>query len=144
MTNERTITALSEAIQDEYKALATYQKVIEKFGPVRPFVNIVEAEARHALALHRQFDRLGVEPPVNDWAGRVKAPDSLLQACEDAVAGELDNAAMYDRLLGQIDDPAVRHVLRNLQDASQNRHLQAFRKCVEREKRHAGMSVSAD
>ncbi len=137
MANERTIRALSEAIQDEYKALATYQKIIEKFGPVRPFVNIVEAEARHALALHRQFERLGVEPPLNDWAGRVKAPDSLLQACEEAVNGELVNAAMYDRLLDHTDDPRIREVLSNLRDASQNRHLPAFKRCVERERRRA-------
>lgn len=40
-----------EALDDEYKARATYRKVIEAFGPVRPFVNIVEAEDRHAEAI---------------------------------------------------------------------------------------------
>ena len=63
MTDRRTIEALSEALDDEYKARATYRKVIECFGPVRPFVNIVEAEDRHVAALLAQFRRLGATPP---------------------------------------------------------------------------------
>jgi hypothetical protein len=43
--------ALNEAIQDEYKACETYRLVIEKFGLIRPFVNIIEAENRHIQAL---------------------------------------------------------------------------------------------
>jgi hypothetical protein len=65
-----TIEALREAVDDEYKARATYRKVIEAFGPVRPFVNIVEAEDRHAKALPALFDRFGVEPPPDSWPGR--------------------------------------------------------------------------
>ncbi|MEO1240832.1 MAG: DUF2202 domain-containing protein [Pseudomonadota bacterium] len=135
MANEHELAALHEALQDEYKALATYKKVIEKFGPVRPFINIVEAEGRHAQALLRQFERLGATPPENDWDDKVEAPSSLSAACKEAVAAELENAAMYDRLLRQIDDPAIKNVLSNLQDASQNRHLPAFQRCLEREER---------
>ena len=57
------IGALRETLDDEYKARATYRKVIEAYGAVRPFVNIVEAEDRHAKALLALFDRFGVEPP---------------------------------------------------------------------------------
>ena len=35
---------LEEALLDEYKARDTYRKIIDTFGAVRPFVNIVEAE----------------------------------------------------------------------------------------------------
>ena len=129
---KKTLAALREALEDEYKAQATYRKVIEKFGKIRPFINIVEAEGRHAFALLRQFERLGVEPPEDNWAGKVEAPASLREACEAAVAAEIENAEMYDRLLGEIDDPIVRNVLLNLKDASQNRHLPAFRRCVAR------------
>ena len=129
---DKTVDALREALQDEYKARATYRKVIEVFGPVRPFINIVEAEDRHASALIRQFERLGFQPPEDKWEGNVEAPSSIAAACSDAVAEEIKNAAMYDRLLGQINDPAIRKVLLNLQDASQNRHLPAFRRCMER------------
>ena len=38
--DEKTQQALLDALNDEYKALATYQKVIEQFGEIRPFTNI--------------------------------------------------------------------------------------------------------
>jgi len=40
MTEERA-KALTEALQDEYKARATYRKVMDTFGPVKPFIKIV-------------------------------------------------------------------------------------------------------
>jgi len=64
ISNQPTIDALSEALEDDYLARATYRKVIERFGPVWPFANIVEAENRHVAALLAQFDRLGVTPPA--------------------------------------------------------------------------------
>lgn len=121
---------LAEALQDEYKAHATYRKVIEKFGQVRPFVNIVEAEARHMAALLGLFEAYGLPVPENRWAGRVSAPDSLEEACRDAVAAEKENLAMYDRLLVGTEEPDVRHVLLNLQAASRDRHLPAFERCL--------------
>ncbi len=86
--------ALTEALEDEYKARATYRRIIEAFGPVRPFINIVEAEDRHAHALLSLFDRFGVEPPKDDWAKRVEAPQSIAEACREAVAAEIENGAM--------------------------------------------------
>ena len=37
-----------DAINDEYHARAFYNAVIDKFGEIRPFSNIVQAETRHA------------------------------------------------------------------------------------------------
>lgn len=130
--DEKTIGALREALDDEYKARATYQGVIDRFGPVRPFVNIIEAEARHANALLRLFERFGIEPPKDRWAGQVPAPSSLADACKAGVEAEIENAAMYARLLAQVSDARVRDVLTRLQQASQQRHLPAFRRCAER------------
>ncbi|MEQ8734446.1 MAG: DUF2202 domain-containing protein [Rhodospirillaceae bacterium] len=131
-TDELTILAMSEAIIDEYKARATYRKVIEKFGPIRPFINIVEAENRHVNALLRLFDRFGVEPPLDGWPERVSAPSSELQACQDALDGEMENMEMYDRLLKQVRHPTVKEVLQNLKAASRDNHLPAFQRCVRR------------
>tara|TARA_R110002096_G_scaffold397070_1_gene593008 strand:- start:140 stop:544 length:405 start_codon:yes stop_codon:yes gene_type:complete len=133
--SDQTIAALTEALEDEYKARATYSKVIETFGSIRPFINIVQAESRHASALLRQFERLGLQPPEDTWMGNVKAPTSIVAACEIAIEAEIENAAMYDRLLAVVDDATVRNVLLNLQDASQNRHLPAFRRCLDRAER---------
>lgn len=127
-----TVAALKEALQDEYKARATYNKVIEIFGRVRPFINIVEAENRHANALLQQFERLGLTPPEDEWDGRVAAPESLTAACEAAFAAELENDAMYERSLKVVDDPVIRAVFCNLRDASRYRHLPALRRCKSR------------
>ena len=135
MVDSKTIEALSEALQDEYRARATYQKVIEAFGPVRPFVNIVEAEERHAKALLALFRGYGVEPPKDKWAGRGSAPATLAEACRMGVEAEIENAGMYERLLAQTSDPRARDVMQRLQEASQERHLPAFQRCLERGQR---------
>lgn len=133
MVDSKTIKALSEALDDEYRARATYRAVIEIFGPVRPFVNIVEAEDRHAKALLALFRAFGVEPPKDKWSGRVRAPSTLAQACRMSVEAEIENAAMYDRLISQISDSGARNVMRRLQQASVLRHLPAFQRCLKRE-----------
>jgi len=142
-TDPRTIEVLREALEDEYKARATYRKVIEAFGPVRPFVNIVDAEDRHAKALLALFARFGVEPPADTWLERVAAPRTLIEACRAGVEAEIKNQAMYERLLPQLSDRSVLAVMRRLQRASQERHLPAFRRCLERETRGCGISDKA-
>jgi rubrerythrin len=124
---------LGAALDDEYKAEATYAAVIARFGEVRPFISIVEAERRHAGALLRQCERLGFLPPENRWAGKVGAPATLREACAEAIAAEVENIALYDRLLPDVVDPEVRAVLEWLQEASRDRHLPAFRRCLARQ-----------
>ena len=135
MNDTLLLDALSEAPEDKYRARATYRKVIARFGPVRPFVNIVEAEDRHVAALLRQFERLGASPPTDTWPERVEAPESVAQACVDAIKAEIENEALYVRLLDRVTDPAVRSVMRRLQEASRDRHLPAFRRCADRRRR---------
>lgn len=127
-----TVEVLHEALEDEYKARATYQAVIEAFGPVRPFVNIVEAEDRHARALLTLFEAFGLTPPPDRWAGDVLAPPSLREACRAGVVSELENREMYERLLSRTTHPEVVAVMKRLQQASQERHLPAFERCLAR------------
>ena len=63
-------TALNDAIQDEYKARATYEKILDTFGDVRPFVNIINAEDRHVEALVWLHERYGVPVPEDTWADK--------------------------------------------------------------------------
>ncbi len=137
--DKHTIEALRDALEDEYRARASYRKVIETFGPVRPFAKIVQAEERHTNALLGQFDRLGVEPPQDTWPDRVTVPRTLAEACGAAVQAEIDNGTMYERLIRQVSDPLVRRVMRRLQEASQQRHLPAFRHCLDREHGRGGI-----
>ena len=123
--------ALQAALDDEYHARATYRAVLEAFGEVRPFINIVESEERHIQALKQQFEHHGIALPSDKWAGRVSAPESLERACEDAVQAEHENAALYGKLIEAASEhPDVQDTFRRLRAASQERHLPAFERAV--------------
>ncbi len=125
--------ALIEALDDEYKACATYQKVISKFGEIRPFINIIEAEKRHVQALLPLFRKYGFSIPEDSWDSRVETPNGVLEACQAGVEDEIENAEMYDRLLAATKDyDDVQQVFKNLQRASQESHLPAFQHSIER------------
>lgn len=130
--SEVEILALHEALDDENLAWATYDQVIADFGDVRPFIPIRDAESRHIRALSRLFERFGLVIPENTWPGRVTRHASLQQACEAAVAAEIANGALYDRLLASTDRPEILTVFGRLQEASQRRHLPAFQRCADR------------
>lgn len=129
--SENLKSALIEAINDEYKSRASYHAVITKFGEIRPFINIVAAEGRHINALLPLFAKYNIAVPEDTWDLRVTAPETILEACQQGVADELENADMYDRLLDVTADyPDVQAVLMNLQRASKENHLPAFQRCV--------------
>jgi hypothetical protein len=124
--------ALIEAINDEYKSRAAYSAVISKFGEIRPFINIVEAEGRHVEALLPLFAKYNIAVPKDDWDSRIEIPATILDACQLGVKDEIENAEMYDRLLDlTIEYPDVQEVLKKLQRASKENHLPAFQRCVE-------------
>ncbi|MBV1951269.1 MAG: hypothetical protein KUG64_03620 [Cycloclasticus sp.] len=124
---------LIEAINDEYKARATYRHVISKFGEIRPFSNIVEAEGRHIEALLPLFIKYKIAVPEDQWYSRIQPPESLIEACRIGVEAEIENAEMYNRLLDSTKEyPDIQQVLRQLQRASAENHLPAFQRCVER------------
>ena len=129
--NETEIHALEEALDDEYKALATYDQVIADFGEVRPFNNIRDAETRHIEALYGLFDRYKLAVPENPWPGKVEHYPHIKAACEAGVAAEIANAEIYDRLMRTTKRPDILTVFRNLRDASQLRHLPAFQRCAQ-------------
>ncbi len=126
--------ALNEALDDEYKARATYHKVIETWGEIRPFVNIVAAEERHIQALLPLYEHYDIPVPKDPWMDQIEIPSSVTEACQMGVEAEIENAELYNRLLDMTLDYAdVQTVFRQLQRASQENHLPAFRRCVERD-----------
>ena len=125
--------ALASALDDEYHARATYRAVLDAFGPVRPFVNIIESEGRHIDALKRLFRRYDLALPADGWADRVPAPDSVEAACKAGVDAERANAALYERLFEAVGGyPDVEETFRNLLSASQENHLPAFERGLQR------------
>jgi len=123
--------ALIEAINDEYKALATYEAVISEFGNVRPFSMIKGAEEQHIASLKAVFDKYGMEIPENAWLGKVSAPETLQDACQTGVDAEIANATLYDdELLPAVKEyEDITAVFTNLMNASQDKHLPAFDRC---------------
>ncbi|MGC9522644.1 MAG: ferritin-like domain-containing protein [Anaerolineae bacterium] len=121
---------LTEFLVDEHKALATYEAVMAEFGEIAPFAQIARAERQHIAALERVFERYDVAlPEIPDFD--VPSFDSPEAAAEAAAQAEIDNAALYDRRLGEIDNDDVVRVATNLRDASLNNHLPAFQAFAE-------------
>ena len=132
MIDDTTKNMILEALHDEYKARAFYRLVIKTFGPVRPFINIVEAEDTHARAVEALCARYGIPLPNDDWDTKREPPRSILEACRAGVEGERENIAMYDRFLRETHEPDVRSLFQRLQARSREAHLPAFERCVAR------------
>jgi hypothetical protein len=129
-TQDPIVEVLDAAIDDEFHAEAIYEAVIEDFGEVRPFFNIIYAEQRHSAAIARLFANRGLAAPSSRWGpGNVDRYPSVAAACAAGVEAERANIALYDRLLAQ-DLPAdVRNVFQNNRRASLQNHLPAFQRC---------------
>ena len=128
----RTQQALLDALNDEYKALATYQKVIEQFGEVRPFTNIMKAEQTHVEELLPLFEKYGVAVPENEWIGKIPDFASIEDALKAGVEAEIENAKMYDEFFTFVQEQDILAVFKQLRDASQEKHLPAFQRGLER------------
>lgn len=130
--------AILTALDDEYHAEATYGAILKRFGDVRPFSNIIEAERRHSAALTRLLNACGKAAPQNPYLTGEKSiepvPASISEACETAIAAEVANVALYDDTLLPLvaPHPEVTAVFQRLRDASANRHLPAFQRCAGR------------
>lgn len=116
---------LTYAIQDEYAAEAEYAKIIESYGPVRPYTNIIKAETKHIAALLPLFEANGFTVPVNDSASHLVLPASLKESYAIGVQAEILNIDMYNRFLAEELPDAVRTVFESLKTASES-HLAAF------------------
>ena len=128
--DNKTEQALIDAINDEYKARALYQKVIDKFGAVRPFSNIIKAETTHIAELKPLFSKYGIPVPKDEWYNKVPTFSTLQEACEAGVQAEIDNVKMYDEFLKFVKENDIVDVFKRLRAASQEKHLPAFKRCA--------------
>lgn len=117
---------------DEQHAYAVYGSVIDKFGAVRPFVNIQRSEAQHIAAWEMMFVRYGIampEVPVFD----LPEFTSLSEACAVGAEAEVANFDLYDTMLAAFEPyPDLLYVAQALRDASEFNHLPAFEVCAGR------------
>jgi hypothetical protein len=116
---------LEYAVEDEYMAKAEYEALIEEFGNIRPFTNIIKAEQRHIDMLLPLFEKYDVEIPVDDAADRVVIPETLAETFEIGVEAEIKNIDMYKDFLETDLPEDVELTFERLMKASES-HLRAF------------------
>ncbi len=114
---------LTYALLDEYHAKATYEAIIETYGEIRPFTNIVLAEQTHIDLLLPLFETYGYSVPLDD--SNVVVPDSVASALATGFEAEKANIALYETFLAQDLPDDVRAVFEQLVNASEH-HLSAF------------------
>jgi hypothetical protein len=121
--------ALNRAILEEYGALNLYQGVVDQFGGIYPFTQIVRSEQQHVNALIQQATKYGVTVPANPGLASVPSFETLAKACQVGVDAEIADAALYDQLEQAMTHNDILRVFANLQSASLNNHLPAFQIC---------------
>lgn len=122
-------SAMTEGLQDEYRAAAVYESVLAQFGQVLPFRNILLAEQQHAASIAALFTVRGLAVPPREPLATIPTFSSVSAACSLGATAEVENIAMYDRLLA-LDLPLdVRLVFEANRRASVVNHLPAFERC---------------
>jgi len=123
--------ALELTIQDEYRAEAIYQGVLDDFGPLLPFASILTAEQRHSTAIGQLFTKRGLAAPASlVTVATVPHFPTMREACAAGVVAERENIALYDRFLASDLPDDVRQVFSNNRRASLDNHLPAFLRCA--------------
>lgn len=128
---DEVVSSLNKAIDDEYKARATYEAVIAKLGSIRPFSMIIRSEEQHISSLKALYDKYGLPIPDDPYTS-VAVADTKAENCSVGVQAEIDNAALYgNNLLPSVSGyPDITSVFTSLMNASQDNHLPAFEKCA--------------
>lgn len=123
------LVAMQAGLQDEYRAAAAYEGVLLHFGQVLPFSNIVRAERQHAASIAALFTIRGMAVPAAEEQVDVPAFASVAAACEMGATAEVENIALYDRLLATPLPLDVQRVFEANRRASLVNHLPAFERC---------------
>lgn len=119
---QATLTVL---IEDEYKARAEYVALVEKFGEVAPFTNLIKAETNHINALVNQFNVYGLDVPADNGSEFAVVPATLAEAYAIGIQAEISNIALYENFLKQDFPVTIERTFTNLMNASV-KHLATF------------------
>lgn len=119
------------AAQDEYLAHGEYAAIMQKFGTMRPYDNIMAAEEQHLAWLQAEYKTRGLDFPTDGSADHVVVPATLKAAAQAGVDAEIANIAMYRAFLARpelqkAENASVKSLFEQLMRASEN-HLRAFR-----------------
>ncbi len=129
--NKEEVNGLLLALNDEYMAWATYDQINKDFNDPRPFINIQKAEAKHFDRLKNLFSIYKIPVPENAWEGKTPKFESVVEACKAGVDAEIANRDLYTKLFKSTEREDILLVYKNLQRASDENHLPAFKRCSE-------------
>ena len=121
---------LTMAIQDEYLARQEYESILDEYGDIRPFTNIIQAEVNHIELLEPLFTTYKITIPEDDAIDHVVLPETLEETYAIGVQAEVNNIAMYERFLEEDLPEDVQDVFQRLMSASY-KHLEAFARQAE-------------
>ena len=123
------LSALHEALDNEYHALALYREAAIDFGKQQPFGALAAAEEDHVvmlLSIHERYDL----PIIDDlWTGTIKPYSSVLAACQDAQQLEQDSLTSYGELLSEVDNQDITAVFKGIQRAALDAFIPALASC---------------
>ena len=135
LTEETPVYTLEDklvlAIEDEWNAAITYEAIIDTYGEVKPFTNIIQAELYHASLLEPLFEIYGVDLPEKPTLDSLTVPASLEEAFALGVDAEIANIALYESFIAQGVPEDVQAVFEQLIFGSEH-HLNAFSRALDR------------
>lgn len=125
------VLALRTAIDNEYRARASYLAVIKRFGPVKPFNMIIRTQEQNVSILKALFDKYGIEVPADQY-GNIAIEGSIEKNCQlNADTNRLYSKVYQDELLPAVQNyEDIKTVLHRLIQSRENNFLPAFQQCV--------------
>lgn len=123
--------SLDMAIADEYKARAFYAGVLLKYKDARPFSMIVLSEEQHINLLIDLYKKYNIEAPKDNNTIEVYN-GTLKEACSIGVEAEIENVKLYkEKLIPSVTSNVdVVETFNLLMNASESKHLVAFKRCA--------------
>jgi len=112
-------------LMDEFKARAEYEAIVDEFGLVSPYTQLIQAETKHIQSLERIYDAFGFAIPADTGKDDVVLPTSLDASYQIGITAETNNIALYETYLLTDLPVSIERVFANLQRASEN-HLATF------------------
>jgi hypothetical protein len=131
MNTDSMLETLDAATTSKYKTCALYRMVLQAFGPVQPFKDLLKLEEKYQMVLTGLARRYNYPLPADEWEGQVEIPVSFVEACEEAIQLELENDGLYISLMQDGLDPALQRVLLRMRNVSLSSHQPSFREYLE-------------
>lgn len=90
--------ALTYALQDELLHQSYFDSCIERYGAIRPFVQVKVYQSQQISTLLPLLKKYNIDSPKDRTNKFIHSPPTLQQAFEQAIEYEIKNNLMYKKL----------------------------------------------